>query len=79
MCLAVAGKIVEISGENAVIDVRGNQINAVITLVPEAKVADYLLIHAGFAISIITQQDHDEQIRIFEEIEKHDPELFKPK
>jgi len=79
MCLAVAGKIVEITGENAVIDVRGNRINAVTALVPEAKVTDYVLLHAGFAISIITQQDHDEQIRIFEEIEQNDPEIFNPK
>ena len=79
MCLAVAGKIIELAGENAVVDVRGNQVNAVTALVPEAKVDDYVLLHAGFAISIITQQDHDEQAKIFEEIEKHAPELFKPK
>ena len=77
MCLAVAGKIIELTGENAVVDVRGNQVNAVTALVPEAKVTDYVLLHAGFAISIITQQDHDEQVKIFEEIEQYDPELFK--
>ena len=78
MCLAVAGKIIELTGENAVVEVRGNQVNAVTALVPEAKVADYVLLHAGFAISIITQQDHDEQVKIFEELRKNAPELFNP-
>ncbi len=76
MCLAVAGKIVEISGENAVVEVRGNRINAVTALVPDAKVDEYVLLHAGFAISIITKQDHDEQVKIFEELRKNAPELF---
>jgi len=78
MCLAVAGKIIELSGENAVVEVRGNQINAVTALVPEAKVNDYVLLHAGFAISLISKQDHDEQVKIFEELRKNAPELFQP-
>ncbi|KPK74426.1 MAG: hypothetical protein AMJ79_14170 [Phycisphaerae bacterium SM23_30] len=71
MCLAVAGKVVELDGCHAVVDVQGNRVNAVTILVPEVKVSDYVLLHAGFAIAITSRQEHDEQHRIFKEIEKH--------
>jgi hydrogenase expression/formation protein HypC len=68
MCLAVPGKIVSIEGEDSVfrtgrVDFSGvvKQVN--LAYVPEAKIGDYVLVHVGFAINII---DEDEAQKVFE-------------
>lgn len=55
MCLAIPGKIVEIDidKQNAVIDYDGLLKTASIMLSPQAKVDDYVLVHAGFIIQIL--------------------------
>ena len=55
MCLAIPGKIVEIDidKQNAVIDYNGLLKTASIMLSPQAKVDDYVLVHAGFIIQIL--------------------------
>ena len=68
MCLAVPGKIVSIEGDDPVlrcgrVDFSGvvKQIN--LAYVPEAKVGDYVLVHVGFAINTI---DEEEAHQVFE-------------
>ena len=55
MCLAIPGKIVEIDidKQNAVIDYDGLLKTASTMLSPQAKVDDYVLVHAGFIIQIL--------------------------
>jgi len=69
MCLAVPGKI--ISKENAVgvVDIRGNRMRAGLALVPEAGVGDWVLIHAGFAITTVTPQDAAETNALLDQME----------
>jgi len=51
MCLAVPSKIVEIQDLNAVVEVYGAQRSVSLLLMPDvAKIGDYVLVHAGFAI-----------------------------
>ena len=57
MCLAVPGKIIEQSGEEATVDLQGNRLKVSTALTPEAVVGDWVLVHAGFAI---TQLDEAE-------------------
>ena len=57
MCLAVPAKVIEIKDQMATVEVRGVQRPASIMLLPEAKVGDYVLVHAGFAMQIVTEQD----------------------
>lgn len=57
MCLAVPGRIVEKEDAIGVLDVRGNRIRAGLTLVPDAEVGDWVLLHAGFAITQVTPED----------------------
>ena len=68
MCLAVPGKIVSIEGDDPVlrcgrVDFSGvvKQIN--LAYVPEAKIGDYVLVHVGFAINTI---DEEEANQVFE-------------
>ena len=53
MCLAVPGKIVELAGDSAVAEMHGNRIAISTVLTPEVRIGDWVLVHAGFAISIL--------------------------
>jgi hydrogenase expression/formation protein HypC len=57
MCLAVPGRIVSKEEGVGIVDIRGNRLRAGLALVPEADVGDWVLVHAGFAITKITPQD----------------------
>ncbi len=50
MCLAVPAQLTEQYDDEAVVDLHGNRVRINTTLVPEAEVGDWVLIHAGFAI-----------------------------
>jgi hydrogenase expression/formation protein HypC len=50
MCLAVPGKIVSVNGLTVRADFRGVGIDVRIDLLPDAKVGEWILAHAGFAI-----------------------------
>jgi hydrogenase expression/formation protein HypC len=57
MCLAIPVRIVELEGDNAVVDAMGNRFKAKTTLLPQAKLNDLVLVHAGFAISMVDEQE----------------------
>jgi len=57
MCLAVPGRIVELIGDDAVVDMQGNQTGVCTALTPEAKADDWVLVHAGFAITKIDEAE----------------------
>jgi hydrogenase expression/formation protein HypC len=67
MCLAVPGKILSISGEHAQIDFGGVNKEANVSLV-QAKVGDYVIVHAGFAIQIVDEEEAKETIQLWEEM-----------
>jgi len=66
MCLAVCGKVVKIDGMKAVCDFGGTKREISIMLVEGVKVGDYVLVHAGFAISILNPQEAKETLKTFE-------------
>lgn len=66
MCLAIPTRIVRIDGETAIGEVGGVQREISLVLTPEAKVGDYVIVHAGFAIQILDQEAARETERIFE-------------
>ncbi|MBB6444588.1 HypC/HybG/HupF family hydrogenase formation chaperone [Bacillus benzoevorans] len=55
MCVGVPAKIIEKHGYSAVVDVMGSQTTVGIIFVPEAEVGDYVIVHAGQAMSIIDE------------------------
>jgi hydrogenase expression/formation protein HypC len=55
MCVAVPGRILKTSGDNALVDFQGNRMKVSIALTPDAGVAEWVLVHAGFAISKIDE------------------------
>ncbi|MDD2568208.1 MAG: HypC/HybG/HupF family hydrogenase formation chaperone [Clostridia bacterium] len=54
MCLAIAAKIIELNGENAKADFGGIVRDISLMLMPDLKVGDAVLVHAGFAIQKIS-------------------------
>ena len=68
MCLAIPARIVELEGDNAVVDAMGNRYRAKITLLSEAKLGDLVLVHAGFAISLIEEEEAKKTWQLIAEI-----------
>ncbi len=69
MCLAVPARIIEISGNTAVMEVDGVRRSANLSLVREPKVGDYVIVHAGFAIQKWSESDVQEWREIMDEME----------
>ncbi len=57
MCLAIPARIVELEGDNAVVDAMGNRYRAKTTLLEGVKLGDLVLVHAGFAISRVKEEE----------------------
>ena len=56
MCLAIPARIVTMDGSMAKVDMMGNERVINIDLIPEVKIGEYVLVHAGFAIGIIEDE-----------------------
>ena len=70
MCLAIPARIVELKGDNAVVDAIGNRYKAKTTLLPEAKIGDLVLVHAGFAISLVDEEEAKKTWELIAEIDE---------
>jgi hydrogenase expression/formation protein HypC len=72
MCLAVPGKITDIQGSDIMrtgtVSFGGIKKEACLAFVPEAKVGDYVLVHAGFAISVVDEAEAAETLDYFRQI-----------
>jgi len=68
MCLAVPGRIIEIDGANARVDFGGITREANVSLVPEAAVDSYVLVHAGFAIQVLNEAEAEETLSLFRQL-----------
>jgi hydrogenase expression/formation protein HypC len=68
MCLAVPALIKSIKGQQAVGDIEGVTREISLQLTPEAKVGDYVLLHTGYAISIIDAEEAEETLKLLREM-----------
>jgi hydrogenase expression/formation protein HypC len=78
MCLAIPGKIIEIvDAENQIakVDVGGVRRNINIGMIDDTKVGDYVLIHVGFAMTKIDEQQAEETLHVLKEIGEYDTEF----
>jgi hydrogenase expression/formation protein HypC len=77
MCLAVPARIVEIKGDDAVVDAMGNRWNIKLTLLPGVKVGSLVLIHAGFAISTIDEDEAKKTWQLIAQLDEFQDEQSK--
>lgn len=79
MCLAVPGKITEIYEINGMkmgkIDFGGALREVCLEYVPEAVVGDYAVIHVGFALNLISQEEAEESLNLLRELEDFNAEI----
>jgi hydrogenase expression/formation protein HypC len=69
MCLAVPMQIQEIRTDGmGVGDLDGTQHEVDLSLVSDARVGDYIIVHAGYAIEKLDRQEADERIALFREL-----------
>lgn len=68
MCLAIPALIKTIDGKKATVELGGTRRDISIWMTPEARVGDYVLLHAGYAISMIDRKEAEETLRIFREM-----------
>ena len=71
MCLGVVGRIDEVDGDMATAEIMGVRRKISIVLVPEIRVNDYVMIHAGFAINQMDEKDARETEEMILEVLKH--------
>ena len=68
MCLGVPMRVESIDGELAVCEIDGVRREASLMMVDEVAVGDFVIIHAGFAIQKLDEEDAEETLRIFREL-----------
>jgi hydrogenase expression/formation protein HypC len=68
MCLAIPALIKSIEGRDAEAEIGGITRRISLWLTPEVKVGDYVLLHTGYAISIIDKEEAEETLRLIAEV-----------
>ena len=74
MCLAVPGKIISMTGDDALsrtgrVEFAGISKEISLAYVPEAQLDDYVIVHAGFAISILDQEEAQQSMQAFAQLD----------
>lgn len=69
MCIAIPMNIKEINGNMGVVESQGVKREVGLMLMDDVKVGDWVLIHAGFAISKLNQEDAEETMALLREAE----------
>jgi len=72
MCLAVPAKIIKRSEFLGTVDISGVTREVSLMLLPDAVVGDYVLVHAGFAIQAIDEEEALRTLELFKELEQYE-------
>lgn len=79
MCLGIPGKITEIKHEGSLrmgmVDFGGVTREVCLDYVPEAQVGQYVLIHVGFAISLMDEEEAQETLKLIKEVADFENEI----
>lgn len=72
MCLSIPAKIISIDGEMSKVSIGGTIIDASLSLLEDPKVGEYVLLHTGFAIEKISEEEAAETMRYLNELAAFD-------
>ena len=70
MCLAVPAQVLSIAGQEAEVDVGGVRRRISVALTPEVRVGDYVLVHTGFAINVLDEEEARATLQMFQEFDE---------
>ena len=68
MCLAIPLKLIEIKGKEAVGEAMGMTRSVRVDFIPEPRIGDYVIVHAGFAIERLPEQQAMEDLEAWEDV-----------
>ncbi|NHI82941.1 MAG: HypC/HybG/HupF family hydrogenase formation chaperone [Candidatus Thorarchaeota archaeon] len=68
MCLAVPGLVEVVNGDFAEVDFGGVRKKVCVTLLPELKVGEYVIVHTGYAIEKMKPEEAKKTLALFEEM-----------
>jgi hydrogenase expression/formation protein HypC len=74
MCLSIPAKIISIEGKTARASVGGTIINVGLHMIDDIKEGDYILVHAGFALQKISDDEAQETLKLIREMENFSQE-----
>ena len=69
MCLAVPARIEAVRDHEADVDMGGVNLRVSLMLTPDARVGDYVIVHAGYAISVMAEAEAQETLRLLREMD----------
>ena len=69
MCLAIPAKVIEINGETGKASIGGTTVNIGLQMVENIRIGDYVLVHTGFALQKISEEEALETLEIIKEYE----------
>jgi hydrogenase expression/formation protein HypC len=72
MCLGIPGKVIEIDGIMARASVGGSIVNVGLHMIEDVRVGDYVLIHTGFALQKISEEEALETLKLIRELQDPD-------
>lgn len=75
MCIGIPAKVIEINGAMGKVNYQRVKREASFLMLPDVKVGDYVILHAGFAIKKLSEADAKETLRLIQEIVRVEKEL----
>jgi len=76
MCLAIPLRVAAINEDKASVELGGVLREVSTMLTPEVRVGDYVLVHTGFCISVLDEQEAQETLALFAELAEAERELI---
>jgi len=69
MCLSIPAKVMSIENDKAIVSIGGTEYEASLQLLEDVQIGDYILLHTGFAIQKLSEEEAQETFQLFKEIE----------
>ena len=70
MCLAVPMELVERAGDHGVGEIDGVRTRVMLTLTPEAKTGDFIIVHAGYALAIVDEAEALQTLELLRQLKE---------
>ena len=78
MCLSIPAKVISIDGDKARVTIGGAEYDASLQMVEDVAVGDYVLIHTGFAIQKLSEEEANETFKYLQEFIQISEEFYPP-
>jgi len=73
MCLAIPMKLLERHGQSGIVEIGGVRKEVMLMLTPDARIDDYLIVHAGYALEILDEQEAERTLALLREMGESEP------